>query len=78
MSQKKSYPVGSIIISGGLAYQVKQGDSCQGCAFFIASEAECVHHHNECGECSDLLRPDDISVIFQCLGEAEEITPKTN
>lgn len=78
MSQKKSYPVGSIVISCGLAYQVKQGDTCQGCSFFIESEGVCVHYHNECGECSELLRPDDISVIFECLGEAEKIASENN
>ena len=73
MSTKKSYPVGSIVISCGLIYQVRQGDTCEGCAFWNDEEG-CIEASNDeftLGPCSAYYRCDDTHVIFHYIGEVK-------
>lgn len=68
----KEYPISSKIESCKLIYQVKESDTCEGCAFMFETENTCTISKEEeetLETCCGWLRKDGKNVIFKHVGE---------
>ena len=65
-------PIGERFHDCGLIYEVRESDSCAGCSFYYAEEAECTMPRRKqpfFGPCTSNKRRDGKNVVFMYAGE---------
>jgi hypothetical protein len=66
---EKTIAVGRIIMHDGKFLKVKELDTCIGCYFATASDySNCTRELADVGECFNVFRLDNTSVIFEECG----------
>lgn len=71
--KRTEYAVGEKIERCGIIYEVREGETCRGCAFLLPTEMICTDsYRNTMGNCGDVTRKDGKSVIFINVGERED------
>lgn len=72
MAKVKEHKIGERFVLDHIIYEVRAGDSCRECAFYVDDDNVCTDYHSRAEACGGYIREDEQDVIFVQVGEEKQ------